>query len=149
HSLAEEPAPYSGRDPEQLEAQAEAIALEEAELAAAAEAAAEQAAAAREERELREAVAGETERAHTEAVRAIADRREELARSAGRVETLRSRTAQIGEEIARITESVVAAEARAEQARGERAQAAGADDDADAQLAELQAARDRGKTAAA
>ncbi len=148
HSLAEEPAPYSGRDPEQLEAQAEAIALEEAELQAAAEAAAEQAEAAREERERREAVAGETERAHSEAVRAIADRREELARSAGRVETLRSRTTQIGEEIARITESVVAAEARSAQARAERDQAGSADDDADTRLAELQAARDRAAAAA-
>ncbi len=108
----------TGRDPEQLEAEADRIEAEEAELRYAVEMAAETLEAAREALADREHAAKAAEQAHLAAVRAIADRREGLARLSGQVETLRTRAQSVDAEIARL--SVAIADARH---RGEAAQA--------------------------
>ncbi|MEU7765164.1 chromosome segregation protein SMC [Nocardia sp. NPDC049190] len=108
----------TGRDPEQLEAEAERVEAEEAELRAAVEMAAETLEEARDQLAEREHAAKAAEQAHMAAVRAIADRREGLARLSGRVDTLRTRTQSVDAEIARL--SVAIADARH---RGEAAQA--------------------------
>ncbi|WP_067988559.1 AAA family ATPase [Nocardia caishijiensis] len=108
----------TGRDPEQLEAEADRIEAEESELRYAVEMAAETLEAAREALADREHAAKAAEQAHLAAVRAIADRREGLARLSGQVETLRTRAQSVDAEIARL--SVAIADARH---RGEAAQA--------------------------
>ncbi|MEU4600125.1 AAA family ATPase [Nocardia sp. NPDC023988] len=108
----------TGRDPEQLEAEADRIEAEEAELRYAVEMAAETLEAAREALADREHAAKAAEQAHLAAVRAIADRREGLARLSGQVENLRTRAQSVDAEIARL--SVAIADARH---RGEAAQA--------------------------
>ncbi|MEU4341787.1 chromosome segregation protein SMC [Nocardia sp. NPDC023852] len=108
----------TGRDPEQLEAEAERVEAEEAELREAVEIAAETLDAAREQLAEREQAAKAAEQAHLAAVRAIADRREGLARLSGRVDTLRTKAQSVDAEIARF--SVAIADARH---RGEAAQA--------------------------
>ncbi|MGW5315060.1 chromosome segregation protein SMC [Nocardia thailandica] len=108
----------TGRDPDQLEAEADRIEAEEAELREAVEMAAETLEAARDALAEREYAAKAAEQAHLAAVRAIADRREGLARLSGKVDTLRTRAQSVDAEIARL--SVAIAEARH---RGEAAQA--------------------------
>ncbi|RYU12323.1 chromosome segregation protein SMC [Nocardioides iriomotensis] len=114
---ADEQQSSSGRDPEQLEAEAERVRGQEREIAAEVE---------RNRAGLEQAVAGrgEAETAHQEEerrvaglVRAAADRREGLARLHGQVNALRSRSAAAEDELGRLTTS------RGEVlARGERAQ---------------------------
>lgn len=108
----------TGRDPDQLEAEADRVEAEEAELREAVEIAVETLEAAREQLAEREYAAKAAEQAHLAAVRAIADRREGLARLSGKVDTLRTRAQSVDAEIARL--SVAIAEARH---RGEAAQA--------------------------
>src|SRR5262249_32435424 len=67
----------------------------------------------------REAEAAEADRAHLAAVRAEADRREGLARLAGRVETMRARVESIDDSVARLSERIEEAAARALQTRAE------------------------------
>ncbi|MFX0576808.1 chromosome segregation protein SMC [Nocardia nepalensis] len=122
----------SGRDPEQLEAEAERVEAEEAELREAVEIAAETLEAARDALAEREQAAKAAEQAHLAAVRAIADRREGLARLSGQVETLRTRSQSVDAEITRLT--VAIGEARQ---RGEAAQAEF--DTVQGELAELEA----------
>ncbi|RCK68155.1 chromosome segregation protein SMC [Desertihabitans brevis] len=105
-----------GRDPEALEAEAEQVAGEEARLRTEAEAAAEALQQAGEHR-------AEVERAHAEAdrelaarVRAVADRREGLARLRGQVSSLRSRAAAGEDEIGRLTGARDAAREQAAEA---------------------------------
>ncbi|BDT88307.1 chromosome segregation protein SMC [Nocardia cyriacigeorgica] len=107
----------TGRDPEQLEAEADRVEAEEAELREAVEMAAETLEAARDALADREHAAKAAEQAHLAAVRAIADRREGLARLSGQVDTLRTRAQSVDAEISRL--SVAIAEARQ---RGEAAQ---------------------------
>ncbi|MVA77119.1 chromosome segregation protein SMC [Auraticoccus sp. F435] len=117
HAAAARPDERTGRDPEQLDAEAEQVGRQEAELreeSAAAAAALQRASDHR----------AEQEQAHTEAdrrlaalVRAAADRREGLARLRGQVASLRSRAEAAGEEIGRLT-------AAREQARQKSAEAA-------------------------
>lgn len=107
----------TGRDPEQLEAEADRVEAEEAELREAVEMAAETLEAARDALAEREHAAKAAEQAHLAAVRAIADRREGLARLSGQVDTLRTRAQSVDAEISRL--SVAIAEARQ---RGEAAQ---------------------------
>jgi chromosome segregation protein len=119
-SAAVEP-PSGGRDPEDLEEEAERTAMREEELA-------EGVAMARElledttnrRAELEETVAA-AERAHMAAVRAIADRREGLARLAGQVEALRSKATATTDEIERLSTAVAEAGERAEFAASELA----------------------------
>ncbi|MBF6354723.1 chromosome segregation protein SMC [Nocardia higoensis] len=108
----------TGRDPDQLEAEADRIEAEEAELREAVEMAAETLEAARDQLAEREYAAKAAEQAHLAAVRAIADRREGLARLSGQVENMRTRAQSVDADIARL--SVAIAEARR---RGETAQA--------------------------
>ncbi|MGW4767537.1 chromosome segregation protein SMC [Nocardia sp. NPDC004278] len=109
----------SGRDPEQLEAEADRVQAEEAELREAVEIAAETLEAARDALAEREQAAKAAEQAHLAAVRAIADRREGLARLSGQVETLRTRSQSVDAEITRLTVAIGEARQRGEAAQTE------------------------------
>src|SRR5699024_3458835 len=87
-SLAAEVAVHHGTDPDELDRQAERAAAHEDELTAAVEDAAGAARLATEELTAAESALAEVEAEHLKAVRAIADRREGVARLAGKVETL-------------------------------------------------------------
>jgi chromosome segregation protein len=128
---------HEGRDPEELEAEAEETAILEAELGEGVlEARAALAETVQRRDELERAVAA-AEKAHLAAVRAIADRREGLARLAGQVEALRSKTGATAEEIERLSTTLADAEERAEQAAMELAEGqeeSGVEDSDDAGL---------------
>ncbi|WP_067669558.1 chromosome segregation protein SMC [Nocardia miyunensis] len=109
----------TGRDPEQLEAEAARVEAQEAELLEAVEIAAETLEAARDQLHEREQAAKAAEQAHLAAVRAIADRREGLARLSGQVDTLRSRAQSAETEIARLSTSLTEARARGAAAEDE------------------------------
>jgi len=123
HLSTEVSAPQGGRDPEQLEAEAEATAVREAELLAEVDEARYLLAEAAERRSTLEHTVAAAEKAHMAAVRAVADRREGLARLAGQVEALRSKTNATAEEIERLTVVLAEAGERAEQAAYELAEA--------------------------
>jgi len=93
----------AGRDPEELEGEADAAAAREAELHAIVEAARAILSGALVHRAELEQVVADAERAHVAAVRAVADRREGLARLSGRVEALRSKSGATAEEIDRLS----------------------------------------------
>ncbi|BBY16730.1 chromosome segregation protein SMC [Mycolicibacterium litorale] len=117
--LDAEPEPSTGRDPDEMEAEADHMAAHEAELL---EELAESRAvleATRDELAERERVAADAERAHMAAARAEADRREGLARLAGQVDTMRTRVESIDETVARLTVGIEEAAAKAEQAQAE------------------------------
>ncbi|WP_433702962.1 chromosome segregation protein SMC [Prescottella equi] len=117
--LDSEPEPGRGQDPGEMEARAERIAAEEAELIAAVDIARATLEAAREQLAEREEAAAEAERAHFAAVRAIADRREGLARLAGQVDTLRTRAESVGAEVARLDVAIGEARERGDAAQRE------------------------------
>ncbi|WP_330185448.1 chromosome segregation protein SMC [Nocardia sp. NBC_01503] len=108
-----------GRDPEQLERDADRVEAEEAELVEAVEIATETLEAARDLLHEREQAAKAAEQAHLAAVRAIADRREGLARLSGQVDTLRSRAQSVDGEITRISASIAEARQRGSAADAE------------------------------
>ncbi|GAB2548750.1 chromosome segregation protein SMC [Nocardia heshunensis] len=108
-----------GRDPDQLEREADRVEAEEAELREAVEMATETLEAAREQLYEREQAAKAAEQAHLAAVRAIADRREGLARLSGQVDTLRSRAQSVDGEIARMSAGIAEARRRGEEANAE------------------------------
>ncbi|KXO90513.1 chromosome segregation protein SMC [Tsukamurella pseudospumae] len=131
--LLSEPVQHApGRDPDELEAEAERVAEEEAELMEALEEAAMILEGATDELAEREESAREAEKAHMAAVAAIADRREGLARLAGQVETLRTRAESVEAESGRLTAAIAEAVERAEAAESEFEQVQG-------QIAELDA----------
>ncbi|KXP10830.1 chromosome segregation protein SMC [Tsukamurella pseudospumae] len=131
--LLSEPVQHApGRDPDELEAEAERVAEEEAELMEALEEAAMILEGATDELAEREESAREAEKAHMAAVAAIADRREGLARLAGQVETLRTRAESVEAESGRLTSAIAEAVERAEAAESEFEQVQG-------QIAELDA----------
>ncbi|MEC3915030.1 chromosome segregation protein SMC [Nocardia sp. CDC160] len=109
----------TGRDPEQLEREADRVEAEEAELREAVEMATETLEAAREQLHEREQAAKAAEQAHLAAVRAIADRREGLARLSGQVDTLRTRAQSVDGEIARMSTAIAEARRRGEEANAE------------------------------
>lgn len=109
----------AGRDPEQLEREADRVEAEEAELREAVEMATETLEAAREQLHEREQAAKAAEQAHLAAVRAIADRREGLARLSGQVDTLRSRAQSVDGEITRMSAGIAEARRRGEEANAE------------------------------
>jgi len=123
----------SGRDPEELLAEAEQAEEKELELNAAVEAARATLSEAITHREELEQALQAAERAHMAAVRAVADRREGVAKLTGQVEALRSKTGATAEEIERLTAGIDEAVARAEQAAEELelAKAEGGDSDVD------------------
>ncbi len=109
----------TGRDPEQLEAEADRVEAEEAELREAVEIATETLEAARDALAEREHAAKAAEQAHLAAVRAIADRREGAARLAGQVDTLRIRAQSVDGEIARLSAALAESRQRHEAAQAE------------------------------
>lgn len=136
HATSQPAEERRGRDPEEMEREAERIRETEAELKEALEEAMVQLAETTERRgELERAVADEEKRLR-DAARAIADRREGLARLSGQVNAARSRVAGADAEIGRLTESLTAARTRAEAAQREfdalQEQTGGAEDADDA-----------------
>ncbi|WP_305091986.1 chromosome segregation protein SMC [Prescottella sp. R16] len=117
--LDTEPDTGRGQDPDEMEARADRIAAEETELAAAVEIARGMLDAAREQLAEREDAAADAERAHLAAVRAVADRREGLARLAGQVDTLRSRADAAATEVARLDTAIADARQRGDLAQSE------------------------------
>ncbi|UXA08650.1 chromosome segregation protein SMC [Mycobacterium sp. SMC-2] len=119
HHLDVEPAPPSDTDPDALEAEAERVTVAEQRLLAELAEARTRLDAARAELGEREREAAEADRAHLAAVRAEADRREGLARLAGQVETMRARVESIDDSVARLSERIEQAAARAQQSKAE------------------------------
>jgi chromosome segregation protein len=114
HLSAAAPAATAGRDPDQLDAEADRVAATETELAAGLEAERTRLSAVVAQRgELETALAAE-ERAWVAAARALADRREGLARLSGEVAAARSRVAAGQAEIERLTLAAGEAADRAE-----------------------------------
>ncbi|KAA1251680.1 chromosome segregation protein SMC [Mycobacterium simiae] len=119
HHLDVEPVANSDTDPDALEAEAERVSVAEQRLLVELAAARTRLDAARAELADRERQAAEADRAHLAAVRAEADRREGLARLAGQVETMRARVESIDDSVARLSERIDDAAARAQQTRFE------------------------------
>ena len=105
-----------GRDPDELEAEAEIVAEQEAELVEEVVDARQRLAEVLEERAEHEATLAAAERAHLAAVRALADRRAGLATLAGRAEALRSGVSANADEIERLSEALGEADARTQEA---------------------------------
>ncbi|QYN33264.1 chromosome segregation protein SMC [Pseudonocardia sp. DSM 110487] len=101
-----------GRDPDELDAEADAIAEEEAELVAAVAEARRRLSDILEERAEHEKILAAAERAHMAAVRALADRKAGIATLAGRAEALRSGAAATADEIERLSEALAEAQER-------------------------------------
>ncbi|MET0190278.1 MAG: AAA family ATPase, partial [Pseudonocardia sediminis] len=108
-----------GRDPDETDAEADAVAEQEAELVegvSQARVRLEEAVAEKAERERTLAAA---EREHMAAVRAIADRKAGIATLAGKADALRSGAAATAEEIERLSEALAEAGIRTEEAVAE------------------------------
>ncbi len=141
--LHAEPEDRSGQDPDEMEARADRIAAEEAELIEAVEIAHGALEAAREQLAAQEESAAAAERAHLAAVRAVADRREGLARLAGQVDTMRTRAESIDAEIARLTVAIEEARLRGVEAQAEFETAQARIDDLDAGEVDADAQHER------
>jgi chromosome segregation protein len=146
--LAAEPEPERpGRDPDELDRQAEELRAEEAGLTERMDEGREALALAVAERTAVEGGLAHAERRLADAARAAAGRAERLARLRGMVDAARSRSAATGEEIDRLTVAADQARARAERAQLEYSEvqdvADGGDSDRSGLAAELdQAAKD-------
>jgi len=139
HLSAAPEASRGGRDPEELEAEAEQTAEREAELNEAVTEARIVLAESNERRAELERMVTAAEKAHLAAVRLIADRREGLARLTGQVEAVRSKNNATAEEIERLSTSLAEAGERAEIARVELAEeqeVTGTEDEGDAGVEE-------------
>jgi len=112
-----------GRDPDELDAEADLVAEQEEELVAGVVEARQRLAEVLEERAEHERTLQAAERAHLAAVRAIADRKAGLATLAGKAEALRSGAAATAEEIERLSEALGEAESRIVEAAEELAAA--------------------------
>jgi len=118
--LGESTAVETGRDPDELEAQAEVAAqtemerTEEVEMASVALATAQQMLAEC------ESAATAAEQAHMAAVRAVADRREGLARLEGQVANLRTKADSVDSELERLRGAIENAGGRADEALSEQ-----------------------------
>ena len=108
-----------GRDPDELEAEAEAAAEEEDLLAESLAEARHRLAEIMDSRAEHERTLAAAERAHLAAVRALADRRAGLATLSGRAEALRSGAAATAEEIERLSEAIAEAQDRTDAAQEE------------------------------
>ncbi|WP_232662416.1 chromosome segregation protein SMC [Pseudonocardia sp. TRM90224] len=108
-----------GRDPDELDAEAEAVAEQEDELVAAVVEARRALSEVMDERTEHERVLAAAERAHIAAVRALADRKAGLATLAGRAEALRSGATATAEEIERLSEALAEAHERTAAAEAE------------------------------
>lgn len=114
-----ETATTGGPDPDELEAEAVQVAAAEQQLLGELAGARTRLEAARAELADRERAAAEAEQAHLAAVQAEADRREGLARLAGQVETMRARVESIDDGVAKLSERIEEAAARAQQTKVE------------------------------
>lgn len=123
HLSADVDAPSQGRDPDDLDREAEETAEMELELSEGVTEARIALAEAVETRAELERMVSQAEKAHIAAVRAIADRREGLARLSGQVEALRSKTNATAEEIERLSVTLSEATERVEVASMELAEA--------------------------
>ncbi|MEU4762735.1 chromosome segregation protein SMC [Actinosynnema sp. NPDC023794] len=123
HLSAAVDAPRGGRDPDELDAEAEQTAELEQELQDGVTEARVGLAEAVETRAELERMVSAAEKAHLAAVRAIADRREGLARLSGQVEALRSKTSATAEEIERMSIALAEAVERSEVVQQELAEA--------------------------
>ncbi|MFF4593905.1 chromosome segregation protein SMC [Amycolatopsis sp. NPDC001319] len=119
HLSSDVSAPTGGRDPEELLAEAEQVAEREQELNEAVMEARELLAETVLRREDLEQRVQAAERAHWAAVRAIADRREGMAKLTGQVEALRSKNGATADEIDRLSVSLQESAERAEIAADE------------------------------
>ncbi|MDH6245138.1 chromosome segregation protein SMC [Mycobacterium sp. OTB74] len=117
--LDTEPEVSTGRDPEELEAEAEAVAEHEEQLLAELAESRSRLEAARAALAECERAAADAERAQIAAARAEADRREGLARLSGQVDTMRTRIESTDEGVARLTGSIEEAAARVQQSQAE------------------------------
>ncbi len=117
--LDSEPEMSTGPDPDALDAQADEVAAQERQLLDELTESRTKLEAARAELTERERLAAEAERAHLAAARAEADRREGVARLAGQVDTMRTRVESIDETVARLTNGIDGAAARAQQTQAE------------------------------
>jgi len=106
-----------GRDPELLAAEAEKVREQEAGLRAALEADQAHLAEAVRHRQELETQLADAEKALVAAVKAVADRREGLAKLAGQVNAVRTRSTAAADEIARLAVALTEAQARAETAQ--------------------------------
>ncbi|WP_256461107.1 hypothetical protein [Blastococcus sp. PRF04-17] len=133
HLAAAAPAASAGRDPDQLEAEADRVAATETELAAGLTAERERLGSVVSARADLEAELAEAERAWVAAARALADRREGLARLSGEVAAARSRVTAGEAEIERLAlaagEAADRAEVAADRLADRRGQLAGREDD--------------------
>ena len=109
----------TGRDPEQIEADARNLRAEEFDLGRQVEGARETLAQAEAERASAEAAAAAEDRRVAVAARAAADRREGLAKLTGQVNAARTRLETRGAEIERLGEQIDQARARGEAAQSE------------------------------
>src|SRR4051812_46213894 len=107
----------TGRDPDDLEAEAARVRTQESEIAAEVESHRVALERAVTDRRTAEEAAAEEDQRIAGLQRAAADRREGLARLAGQVNTVKSRTAAAAEEIGRLESARAAAVARAERAQ--------------------------------
>jgi chromosome segregation protein len=117
--LEVEAASTGGPDPDALEAEAAEVAAAEQRLLAELAATRSRLEAARAELADHERDAAAAEQAHLAAVQAEADRREGLARLAGQVETMRARVESIDDGVAKLSQRIEEAAARAQQATAE------------------------------
>ncbi|MFC7547615.1 chromosome segregation protein SMC [Plantactinospora sp. GCM10030261] len=128
-----------GRDPDQLTAEAERVREQEEELRAALTDDQVHLAEAVEHRQELERQLAAAERSLVTAAKAIADRREGLAKLTGQVNSARARTSSAAEEIARLAAAHADALARAEHAQAELDVVAEQSTEADRDNAELDA----------
>ncbi|WP_214408233.1 chromosome segregation SMC family protein, partial [Pseudonocardia lacus] len=108
-----------GRDPDELEAEAEAAAEEEELLVETLSQARTRLSEIMDARTEHERTLAAAERAHLAAVRALADRRAGLATLSGRAEALRSGAAATADEIERLSEAIAEAQERTDAAQEE------------------------------
>ncbi|HEV7823557.1 MAG TPA: chromosome segregation protein SMC [Mycobacteriales bacterium] len=108
-----------GRDPEALEREAATVREQEAQLSTALAGDQQRLADSVEQRKDLERRLAEAEKALVAAVRAVADRREGLAKLTGQVNALRARSTAAADEIARLAATITAARQRATAAQAE------------------------------
>ncbi|MEJ3744180.1 chromosome segregation protein SMC [Actinomycetes bacterium KLBMP 9797] len=128
-----------GRDPDQLEAEAERVRAQEDELRAALKADQAHLAEAVERRQELERQLADAERALRAAAKAIADRREGLAKLTGQVNAARARTTSAAEEISRLAAAHGDARGRADKAQADVDAVAELSTEADRDNADLDA----------
>ncbi|MEU5914106.1 chromosome segregation protein SMC [Micromonospora sp. NPDC047527] len=128
-----------GRDPDQLEAESERVREQEEELRAALTDDQIRLAEAVEHRQELERQLAAAERELVSAAKAIADRREGMARLTGQVNSARARTTSAGEEIERLAVAHADALGRAEQAQADLDAVAAQSTEADRDNADLDA----------